>query len=297
MTRAHRERIIVRRHGAFTLVELLVVVSIIALLIAILLPSLKKARKQARDVVCKSNLKSIGVAFTMYAESYKGVWPPAIDTFGLQNRWPVPFHRGNIIKDELAYYDGNGTLIKGGGSTVFLCPEEKAERRIADWRTPGNYVDRVEVGGSYALNEEIHRDGDKLDRGYFPPPQAKPPFVNKVDNCRRTGSVFAVMENANPIKSVSSPGWRFHRGWGSDGGTPRVQLNGAFFQGYRDQDGNEVTNEVMKLFRIIGERHLGRGNGLMMDTHVEAYYPDKVSYNQVSWEAWTGDPADIPGGL
>lgn len=51
----------------FTLVELLVVVSIIALLIAILLPSLKRAREQSKDVVCKSNMKQLGVANGYYS--------------------------------------------------------------------------------------------------------------------------------------------------------------------------------------------------------------------------------------
>ena len=55
------------RQIAFTLIELLVVVSIIALLISILLPSLKKARGQAKDTVCKSNLHQLGLAIQYYA--------------------------------------------------------------------------------------------------------------------------------------------------------------------------------------------------------------------------------------
>lgn len=58
------------RNRAFTLVELLVVISIIALLIAILLPSLRKARDHAKAIVCQTNLKAVGQGMQSYATDY-----------------------------------------------------------------------------------------------------------------------------------------------------------------------------------------------------------------------------------
>ena len=49
---------------AFTLIELLVVISIIAVLMAILMPALQRVKKQARDSVCRSNLRQWPVAFS-----------------------------------------------------------------------------------------------------------------------------------------------------------------------------------------------------------------------------------------
>lgn len=61
-------RRVVHRAPAFTLIELLVVVAIIALLISILLPSLSRARKQARQIVCVTNMQSMGRATMFYAQ-------------------------------------------------------------------------------------------------------------------------------------------------------------------------------------------------------------------------------------
>lgn len=59
----------------FTLVELLVVISIIAMLLSILMPSLSKAREQARAVVCLSRLKQLGLGFMFYVDDYEYIPP------------------------------------------------------------------------------------------------------------------------------------------------------------------------------------------------------------------------------
>jgi prepilin-type N-terminal cleavage/methylation domain-containing protein len=57
-------------HNAFTIIELLVVISIIALLLGILLPAIGKARDDARISTSKSNLRQLGVAHKTYAADW-----------------------------------------------------------------------------------------------------------------------------------------------------------------------------------------------------------------------------------
>ena len=61
-----------RKSRGFTLIELLVVIAIIAILMAILMPALNRVREQGKRMVCLGNLKTMGLAWIMYADENDG---------------------------------------------------------------------------------------------------------------------------------------------------------------------------------------------------------------------------------
>jgi type II secretory pathway pseudopilin PulG len=63
-------------HGAFTLVELLVVIGMVTILAGLLLPALARAKERAKVVKVHAELYGVGLALEMYADDHGGELPP-----------------------------------------------------------------------------------------------------------------------------------------------------------------------------------------------------------------------------
>jgi prepilin-type N-terminal cleavage/methylation domain-containing protein len=125
----------------FTLVELLVVVSIIALLISILLPTVGEVRRQARISLCVANMKQHGQGVSNFAAANNDSLPhvPKNNGKGINaSSGPIPYAFGN--KD----LPVNGVTFPGVGPVTALS--------VADRNTVLNNNEYIADGSAQAWN-------------------------------------------------------------------------------------------------------------------------------------------------
>jgi len=124
--------------GAFTLVELLVVVAIIAILAALLLPVIAKSKEHGKSAACLSNLHQIGIALQLYTQDHDNKMPVMFDALISTNGMPVT--NSATMDLVLSNYLGN--------AHVLLCPSDNKNLF-------------VQTGSSYAWNTLINcQDAD-----------------------------------------------------------------------------------------------------------------------------------------
>jgi prepilin-type N-terminal cleavage/methylation domain-containing protein/prepilin-type processing-associated H-X9-DG protein len=172
------------RRSGFTLVELLVTVSIIALLLAVLLPSLRGARNQAKLAVCAANLRQIGIGIHVYADDSGGCVPR-----GPEPNPPEDFEAQDLATNQLWIgastpwaptshpwrYNGLGTMLASTTREArhFFCPaddnfnlQEEWPRIGTDDRAYGSYLYRqLDHLPDYAADGRLDRMGGNLIGG------------------------------------------------------------------------------------------------------------------------------------
>lgn len=142
---------------AFSLIELLVSISVIALLLSILLPSLSRARHRAKIAVCASNLSQIGLAILTYANDQHGVIPRGPDCTG-----PFDFACADVATNQLwigtdnpfhaAGFHGFGPLMQEHveARRVFFCPADDSRNLEEELPRIGTELDAF---GSYTYRQ------------------------------------------------------------------------------------------------------------------------------------------------
>jgi len=133
-----------KQRKAFTLVELLVVISIIAILLAVLMPALTKAREQASLVMCNNNLHQIGIAEHMYAQSNNGRLTPGDGQYGDMIQQPASYWAAGKSDGvcNLGYLLTSKNLpLPSGEGSVLYCPARKLRAGKAFWNLNWCYAD------------------------------------------------------------------------------------------------------------------------------------------------------------
>jgi prepilin-type processing-associated H-X9-DG protein/prepilin-type N-terminal cleavage/methylation domain-containing protein len=203
LARIMRSRTTRSRRVAFTLVELLVVITIIGMLMALLLPAVNSARESARRADCATRMRSIALAGTTLYQTdfnmFPGYWMPVSTTNTTPVPWPVTLSQYLDHKDIWnAYVTGKGTIPTPPYWDQMVCPSNPPLTNQGQWLS---YAINC---GLYSNNTNV-ADGIAFDQTTTPPgPRTS---TDSLQNGKGGAYTLYGSENTLGILMSNSTGW------------------------------------------------------------------------------------------
>lgn len=154
-----------KRGRAFTLVELLVVISIIAVIASLILPALARAKARAQGSFCLNNTRQLAVAWMIYSDEHNGrlaynlgrsartaAAVPSIASPQMSDNWV-----NNVLSWELTPDNTNSAAVVETGigpytsksAALYRCPSDHV---VSDLQRNAGWQSRVR---SYSMNAMV----------------------------------------------------------------------------------------------------------------------------------------------